>query len=130
MSTRHEGLRRAAPHAPAASLGRCTGIAAAGPRPHAPRSRRATYLVCLAWAFTVFNAVRLLTYLPTIWAIHQSAASDQHSLLTWFTWFGANLTMGLWLYEQADQRLERAALVNFGNAAMCLVTGVVILLYR
>lgn len=95
-----------------------------------PRPARATYLVCLAWAFTAFNAVRVLTYLQTIWAIHQNAASGQHSLLTWFAWFGANLTMGLWLYEQADQRLERAALVNFGNAAMCLITGMVILLYR
>ncbi len=99
--------------------------------PKAPAAAgRVTYLVCLAWAFTAFNAVRLLTYLPTIWAIHESAASDQHSLLTWFTWCGANLTMGLWLYEQADQRLERAALVNFGNAAMCLFTGIVIVLYR
>lgn len=98
--------------------------------PAQPRPGRATYLVCLAWAFTLFNAVRLLTYLPTIWAIHESSASDQHSLLTWIAWFGANLTMALWLYEQADQRLERAALVNLGNAAMCLVTGVVIVLHR
>ena len=94
------------------------------------RRWRVDYLVALAWAFTAFNAVRLLTYLPTIWAIHGSGASDQHSLLTWFSWFGANLTMGLWLYEQADRRLERAALVNFGNAAMCFVTGVVIVVYR
>ncbi|MBK9135363.1 MAG: hypothetical protein IPM15_13750 [Betaproteobacteria bacterium] len=96
----------------------------------APRPGQLTYLVCLAWAFNLFNGVRLLTYLPTIWAIHRSAASDQHSLLTWFAWFGANLTMGLWLYAQADQRLERAALVNFGNAAMCFVTGVFIVIYR
>jgi len=96
----------------------------------AARGWRVNYLVGLAWAFTLFNAVRLLTYLPTIWAIHGSGASDQHSLLTWFSWFGANLTMGLWLYEQADRRLERAALVNFGNAAMCFVTGTVIVVYR
>lgn len=102
----------------------------AGPRAATPRPGRVTYLVCLAWAFTAFNAVRLLTYLPTIWAIFQSGASDQHSLLTWVAWCGANLTMGLWLYEQADQRLERAALVNLGNAAMCFVTGIVIIVYR
>ncbi len=95
-----------------------------------PYRDRVTYLVVLAWAFTFFNAVRLLAYLSTIWAIHTSAASDQHSLLTWAGWCGANLTMGLWLYEQADRRLERAALVNFGNAAMCLVTGLVIVIYR
>lgn len=94
------------------------------------RPRRASYLLGLAWAFTVFNTVRLFTYLPTIWAIHGSGASNQHSLLTWFCWFGANLTMGLWLYEQADRRLERAAIVNVGNAVMCFVTGLVIVVYR
>jgi len=92
--------------------------------------RRVAYLTALAWAFTFFAALRLLTYLPTIWSIHASGASDQHSLLTWVGWFGANLTMGLWLYEQADQRLERAALVSFGNATMCFLTGVVIAIYR
>lgn len=98
----------------------------------APRTRsgRVAYLVVLAWAFTFFAAVRLLTYLPTIWAIHEQAASDQHSLLTWLAWSGANLTMGLWLYEQADRRLERAAFVNFGNALMCLTTVAVIVAYR
>ena len=114
--------------------GGCEGSTRVAPgasqAPVPARSGRVTYLVCLAWAFTAFNAVRLLTYLPTIWAIHERAASDQHSLLTWFAWFGANLTMGLWLYEQADQRLGRAALVNFGNAIMCLATGVVIVIYR
>jgi len=95
-----------------------------------PQRGRVTYLVVLAWAFAAFNAVRLLTYLPTIWAIHEHAASDQHSLLTWAAWTGANLTMGLWLYEMAGHRLDRAALVNFGNAAMCFATGMVILLYR
>lgn len=94
------------------------------------RPWRAGYLLGLAWAFTVFNTLRLFTYLPTIRAIHASGASNQHSLLTWFFWFGANLTMGLWLYEQADRRLERAALVNVGNAAMCFVTGVVIVIHR
>jgi hypothetical protein len=89
-----------------------------------------TYLLWLAWAFTFFNAVRLLTYLPTIWAIHERAASDQHSLLTWVAWCGANLTMGLWLHEHFDRRLGPAALVNFGNAAMCLATVVVIAIYR
>ena len=34
------------------------------------------------------------------------------------------------MIEQADQRLERAALVNLGNAAMCFVTGIVIIVYR
>lgn len=98
---------------------------------HARRSSsRVAYLVALAWAFTFFNTVRLLTYLPTIWAIHERGASDQHSLLTWLAWTGANVTMGLWLYEQSDRRLERAAFMNFGNALMCLTTAIVIVAYR
>ena len=35
----------------------------------------------------------MAAYLPTIWAIHRSADSSQHSLWTWCTWLGANLTM-------------------------------------
>ena len=100
------------------------------PAAAAARRPRVGYLVALAWAFAFFNGLRVLTYLPTIWAVHQSGASDQHSLLTWAAWFGANLTMALWLYEQADRRLERAAMVNFGNATMCFVTLVVIALHR
>ena len=94
------------------------------------RRGRVAYLLWLAWAFTFFNAVRRLTYLPTMWAIHERAASDQHSLLTWLAWCGANLTMGLWLKEQAIGRLDRAALVSFGNAAMCFATVVVIVIHR
>jgi hypothetical protein len=48
--------------------------------------RRELYLLLLAWSFSIFNTVRIVTYLPTVWAIHESARSDQHSLLTWFAW--------------------------------------------
>ncbi|WP_280151621.1 hypothetical protein [Piscinibacter sp. XHJ-5] len=88
------------------------------------------YVRLLAWSFAIFNAVRVLTYLPTIWAIHESARSDQHSLLTWISWTGANLTMALWLHEQSQRRLNRVTAVNFGNAAMCLLTCGVIVWYR
>jgi len=90
---------------------------------------RAVYRTALKWSFSLFNAARLLTYLPTIWAINQSANSDQHSLLTWSAWAGANLTMALWLRERSA-RLDRASVINFGNAAMCVVTCVVILYHR
>ena len=96
----------------------------------APVPRRSLYLVVLAWCFGAFNAVRLLTYLPTIAAIVTSGRSDQHSLLTWLAWFGANLTMALWLYEQDGRRFGGAVAVNAGNAAMCLITAVVIGLHR
>jgi len=90
---------------------------------------RAAYRTALGWSFSLFNAARLLTYLPTISAICDSARSDQHSLLTWAAWTGANLTMALWLHERSA-RLNCDTLINFGNAAMCLVTCVVILHYR
>jgi hypothetical protein len=74
--------------------------------------------------------LRAASYLPTIWAIHVSGDSSQHSLWTWGTWLGANLTMAAWLYEQNGQRLGRAALVSLGNAAMCTATVAVIAAHR
>jgi hypothetical protein len=58
------------------------------------------------------------------------AASSQHSLWTWCTWFGANATMAAWLYEGNAQRVNRAVLVNAGNATMCAVTVLVIAAHR
>lgn len=89
-------------------------------------SAREVYLALLSWAFTLFNSVRVLSYLPTLWAIHQSGDSSQHSLVTWLTWLGANVTMALWLYEHNGQRCNRAVMVNVGNAVMCLATSVLI----
>jgi hypothetical protein len=96
----------------------------------AQRRPRALYLAVLTWAFTLFNTVRVIAYLPTIWAIHSSGDSSQHSLWTWLTWLGANATMAAWLYEQNGQKCERAVLVNVGNATMCLATAVLILVHR
>ena len=98
-------------------------------------SRRATspharYLRVLVWAFTLFNSVRVLTYLPTMWAIHASGDSSQHSLWTWLTWLGANATMAAYLYEQNGQRIDRPVVVNVGNAVMCAVTTAIIAAYR
>jgi len=90
---------------------------------------RAAYRTALKWSFSLFNGARLLTYLPTIWAINASANSDQHSLLTWSAWAGANLTMALWLHERSA-RLDRASVINLGNAAMCVMTCLVILYHR
>jgi hypothetical protein len=105
--------------------------------PHQPaptaalgRMVRSTYLAALTWAFTLFNSMRLLSYLPTMWAIQASGDSSQHSLWTWGSWLGANVTMAAWLYEQNGQRLDRLVFVNFGNAAMCAVTMVLIAAHR
>ena len=84
----------------------------------------------LAFAFTFFNGLRTLAYLPTLWSIASSGQSDQHSLFTWFTWFGANATMAAWVHAHNGHRLDRVVLVNMGNAALCLLTGLVIAWYR
>jgi hypothetical protein len=80
---------------------------------------RSRYLTALGWAFTVFNSVRVFAYLPTMWTLVQSGNSSQHSLWTWFTWFGANLTMSLWLRERNGGHFDKAASVNLCNASMC-----------
>lgn len=84
----------------------------------------------LAWAFTLFNSVRVVSYLPTMWAIVGSADSTQHSLWTWGSWFGANLTMAAWLYEQNGHVADRVVWVNVANAAMCAATLLLVLLHR
>ncbi len=96
----------------------------------APLPLRSTYLQALTWLFTVFNSVRVLAYLPTLWAIFDSGDSAQHSLWTWLTWVGANATMAAWLYEQNGRRVHRAVVVNACNTLMCLATCALIVAYR
>ena len=91
---------------------------------------RSRYLRLLGCAFAFFSTMRLVAYLPTIAAIVRSGDSAQHSLWTWLTWCGANATMAAWLYEHNGRRGNRAIAVQLGNAAMCLVGTVVILVYR
>ena len=95
-----------------------------------PSGARRLYLGLLTWAFTIFNSVRIASYLPTLWAIEASGNSSQHSLWTWATWVGANATMAAWLYEHNGRTVNRAVAVNVGNAAMCLVTVVLIVWHR
>jgi hypothetical protein len=98
--------------------------------PGCDSSARAAYLVALTWAFTLFSSLRMVSYLPTLWAITISGDSSQHSLWTWGTWLGANLTMAAWLYEQHGRRFSRAVVVNLCNAAMCAATVTVIVAVR
>lgn len=100
---------------------------------HAPalaRDAKPFYLSALSWAFTLFNSLRVVSYLPTMWAIHTSGDSSQHSLWSWCAWLGANLTMSAWLYEQNGRRLNRAVIVNIGNATMCVLTMMLIAVHR
>lgn len=95
---------------------------------HSPPRRR-LYLCILVWSFGLFNTLRVLAYLPTIWAIYASGDSQQHSWFTWLTWAGANATMAAWLYEDA-RRWTRAVAVNSCNALMCFATLVLIVALR
>ncbi len=97
----------------------------------APRMVAGTgYLALLEFAFALFSSTRLLTYLPTLWAIHASGSSDQYSLLTWCAWVGSNLSMAAWLYEHNGRRINKAIVVLCGNAVMCLAACLVIGWYR
>jgi len=123
----------AAPMSAAAVPNRGAEAPAADPGqvPAARRTRqRGLYLQWLTWSFTLFNTARLFCYLPTIWAIHVSGDSSQHSLWTWGTFLGANATMAAWLYEKEDRRVTRAMLVNVSNTAMCAATVTLILAAR
>lgn len=91
---------------------------------------RTRYLFVLTWAFTLLNSARVLSYLPTLWALTSSGDSSQHSLWTWGMWMGANITMAAWLYEQQGQRWNRAVAVNLVNASMCAATFLVIAALR
>jgi len=82
----------------------------------APRRRS---LSLLSGAFALFNSLRIVAYLPTLHAIQASGHADQHSLFTWLSFLGANLTMALWLHEQNGRRMNRAVAVNAFNALMC-----------
>lgn len=106
-------------------------MALAIPLSNAPEApSRSRYLTLLGWAFTLFNSVRVFAYLPTMWTLMQSGNSSQHSVWTWFTWFGANLTMALWLRERNGGRLDKASSVNLCNASMCGIMVVLILWLR
>ncbi len=91
---------------------------------------RDRYFRLLAIAFTTFNALRLVAYLPTMWTLVQSGQSDQHSLLTWLNWMCANATMAAWLYEHNGRRFDRTVLINISNATMCGLTVALIAWFR
>jgi hypothetical protein len=96
--------------------------------PAAPAA--SVYLCLLTWAFTLFSTARVLAYLPTIWAVAHTGDTSAHSLLTWFTWLGANCTMALWLLEQGGRRWSAPVLVNVCNALMCAATTALIAISR
>jgi hypothetical protein len=84
------------------------------------------YRVLVDHLFAGFNSARVLAYLPTLWAVAASGASNQHSLWTWLIFSGGNATMALWLWEQNGRRANRAIVTCAANAVMCTcVVGVI-----
>lgn len=83
----------------------------------------------LETAFLLCNGARVFAYLPTLWLLHASGDSSQHSLWTWGTWLAANLTMAMWLFERdrGQGRLDRAVLISLLNGLMCLAAVLLIL---
>ena len=129
-------MRSSAPDTPTlapvstASAARAASTADAGGASGVRQVWRTRYLFVLTWAFTLLNSARVLSYLPTLWALTSSGDSSQHSLWTWGMWMGANITMAAWLYEQQGQRWNRAVAVNLVNASMCAATFLVIAALR
>lgn len=97
---------------------------------HMRAQARGRYRAALGWMFALFSTARVFAYLPTLWVIYSQGDSSQHSVVTWLTWLGANLTMAAWLYEDAGGRWSRPVLVNGCNAAMCGMVVATILVYR
>ena len=94
------------------------------------RPHLSLYSFLVNWSFALFSSTRLLTYLPTFWAIYTSGDSAQHSLLTWLAWVGSNVTMSAWLYENNGRRVNKAIAVTAGNSVMCLLACALIVAYR
>lgn len=81
---------------------------------------RSRYLAVLGVMFSLFSSARVIAYLPTIWAVVTTGDSSQHSLWTWLTFLGGNVTMAVWLWENNSRRCNAAVAASGSNALMCL----------
>jgi hypothetical protein len=83
----------------------------------------------IAAAFGVFNALRLVSYLPQIVAVARARhGAVAISLLCWAIWIGANGSAALYAWiNVGDLTL---ALVSAFNAACCLIVFVMAALKR
>jgi hypothetical protein len=84
----------------------------------------------LKLAFNAFSALRVVAYLPTVWAIAASADATQHSLFTWCVFAGANATLAARLYTEQGRRIGACVAVSAVNALMCLLIVALIAWYR
>ncbi|MEP6875836.1 MAG: hypothetical protein ABI887_15860 [Burkholderiales bacterium] len=87
---------------------------------------RSSDVSLLAWALGCFGVLRIVAYLPMLQTMHTTGASDQHSLLAWLTFLGANATMAMWMYRGNGGQCNRAVLLNAINTVMCAAICVLI----
>lgn len=125
MRARHPALTPLGP----AAADAIHGAVLSPPAPRRLPPLRQLYLKTLTVVFALLNSCRILAYLPTLLAIHETGDSSQHSVWTWCIWCGANLTTAAWLYEK-DGHMSRVAAVSLSNAAMCAIAVAMILAYR
>lgn len=85
-----------------------------------PMITRSRYLAVLGVMFSLFSSARVIAYLPTIWAVVTTGHSSQHSLWTWLTFLGGNVTMAVWLWENNSRRCNAAVAASGSNSLMCL----------
>jgi len=100
------------------------------PTPASTRAPASVRLRLLAWNFAIFNALRIVSYLPAMWQIVHSGQSDQHSILSWLCFFGANASTGCWAWESNGRRVDAVVAVNAANALMCGSMALVVAWYR
>jgi hypothetical protein len=82
----------------------------------------------LAIAFTVFNTLRVLFYIPQfLKLIRQQNNLESHSLFMWFSWISANVTTSIYFVQLAGW--DQKAIINISNTFMCLL-GFSIILYK
>jgi hypothetical protein len=75
----------------------------------------------VAACFVLFNAVRILLYIPQLVTCCRDAGGcPAINLFTWSSWIVANASTGLYMWIFLDDALGLA--MNVGNALMCGAT--------
>lgn len=82
-------------------------------------------IAAITFAYVSLGAVRVLSYVPQIWAVSKERSEAKAiSLITWTFWTLANLTTGLYATVVVPDML--LALMSYGNTLGCaIVVGIV-----
>ncbi len=88
------------------------------------------YLFYVRWMANIGGGLRVFTYIPTMLTLWISTESGQYSLITWFAWIFANVTLTLSIYEQNGRKVDDWVFVNICNVIMCVCTTALIVYLR